>query len=167
MYEMWKKSSCFSSGHYRWYKKNYIVSTIIIDLVGEARRCECSGRSETCNSETGVCQVMLRTRLKHHYKPCYQFVIFSLFSFIDSSFYLVAVFDELFLSTLVCRPFFLLFINGVSFSWVLFDVFKCLVPVCIVRNLLYYYSLVFLSYEQLMFFSFEVIFCSYLKDDIM
>ncbi|XP_063877309.1 laminin subunit alpha-1-like isoform X1 [Scylla paramamosain] len=43
-------------GHYRWYKKDYIVSTIIIDLVGEARRCECNGRSETCDSETGVCQ---------------------------------------------------------------------------------------------------------------
>ncbi|MPC29133.1 Laminin subunit alpha-2 [Portunus trituberculatus] len=45
-----------NTGHYRWYKKNYIVSTIIIDLVGEARRCECNGRSETCNSETGACQ---------------------------------------------------------------------------------------------------------------
>ncbi|KAG0726288.1 Laminin subunit alpha-2 [Chionoecetes opilio] len=43
-------------GHYRWYKENYIVSTIIIDLVGEARRCVCNGRSETCDSETGVCK---------------------------------------------------------------------------------------------------------------
>ncbi|XP_050712288.1 laminin subunit alpha-1-like isoform X2 [Eriocheir sinensis] len=43
-------------GHYRWYKDNYITSTIIIDLVGESRRCNCNGRSETCNSETGMCQ---------------------------------------------------------------------------------------------------------------
>lgn len=46
-----------SAGHYRWYKDNYITSTIIIDLVGESRRCDCNGRSETCDSETGMCQV--------------------------------------------------------------------------------------------------------------
>lgn len=43
-------------GHYRWFKKNYTISTIIIDLVGESRPCQCNGRSETCDSETGMCQ---------------------------------------------------------------------------------------------------------------
>ncbi|XP_063590781.1 laminin subunit alpha lam-3-like isoform X2 [Penaeus indicus] len=43
-------------GFYRWYKQNHIQSTIIIDLVGESRPCRCNGRSETCDSETGVCK---------------------------------------------------------------------------------------------------------------
>ncbi|ROT86038.1 Laminin subunit alpha-1 [Penaeus vannamei] len=43
-------------GFYRWYKQNHIQSTIIIDLVGESRPCRCNGRSEACDSETGVCK---------------------------------------------------------------------------------------------------------------
>ncbi|KAK3855199.1 hypothetical protein Pcinc_038380, partial [Petrolisthes cinctipes] len=43
-------------GYYRWFKGNYTMSTIIIDLVGESRPCQCNGRSETCDRETGVCQ---------------------------------------------------------------------------------------------------------------
>ena len=45
------------AGFFRWYKDNYIQSTIIIDLVGESRPCNCNGRSETCDTETGVCLV--------------------------------------------------------------------------------------------------------------
>lgn len=44
-------------GYYRWYKRDYITSTVIIDLVGEARPCQCNGRSNMCDTETGFCQV--------------------------------------------------------------------------------------------------------------
>lgn len=37
--------------------RDYITSTVIIDLVGEARPCECNGRSNSCDTETGFCQV--------------------------------------------------------------------------------------------------------------
>ncbi|ODM90707.1 Laminin subunit alpha-1 [Orchesella cincta] len=43
-------------GFYRWYKRDYITSTVIIDLVGEAKRCECNGRAHSCDTETGHCQ---------------------------------------------------------------------------------------------------------------
>lgn len=42
-------------GFFRWYKDNYIQSTIIIDLVGESRPCNCNGRSDECDQESGVC----------------------------------------------------------------------------------------------------------------
>lgn len=51
--------SC-SAGFYRWYKENHIQSTIIIDLVGESKPCECNGRADVCDQETGVCQVSRR-----------------------------------------------------------------------------------------------------------
>nr|XP_034195684.1 laminin subunit alpha-1 isoform X1 [Osmia lignaria] len=44
-----------SIGYYRWYKNTTVTSTIVIDLVGEARRCQCNGRSEICDKETGHC----------------------------------------------------------------------------------------------------------------
>ncbi|KAG7199623.1 hypothetical protein KM043_014226 [Ampulex compressa] len=44
-----------SIGYYRWYKNTTATSTIVIDLVGQAKRCQCSGRSEICNRETGYC----------------------------------------------------------------------------------------------------------------
>lgn len=43
-------------GFYRWYKRDYITSTVIIDLIGEARRCECNGRAGSCDTETGWCK---------------------------------------------------------------------------------------------------------------
>ncbi|XP_053979211.1 laminin subunit alpha-1-like isoform X1 [Hylaeus volcanicus] len=44
-----------SIGYYRWYKNTTVTSTIIIDLVGQAKRCQCNGRSEVCDRETGYC----------------------------------------------------------------------------------------------------------------
>ncbi|XP_065577471.1 laminin subunit alpha lam-3-like isoform X2 [Artemia franciscana] len=44
-----------SIGFYRYYRPGYETSSIIIDLVGEARRCECNGRAESCDRETGYC----------------------------------------------------------------------------------------------------------------
>ncbi|XP_023288824.1 laminin subunit alpha-2 [Orussus abietinus] len=44
-----------SLGYYRWYNNSTATSTIIIELVGEARRCQCNGRSEICDRETGHC----------------------------------------------------------------------------------------------------------------
>ncbi|XP_076178093.1 laminin subunit alpha-1-like [Ptiloglossa arizonensis] len=44
-----------SIGYYRWYKNTTVTSTIVIDLVGQARRCQCNGRSEVCDRETGYC----------------------------------------------------------------------------------------------------------------
>lgn len=43
-------------GWYRWYKRDYITSTVIIDLVGEAKRCDCNGRALSCDTESGRCQ---------------------------------------------------------------------------------------------------------------
>lgn len=40
-----------SAGYYRWY--NTITNDI--DLVGQARRCQCNGRSDICDIETGHC----------------------------------------------------------------------------------------------------------------
>ena len=44
-------------GFWRHFKSDYITSTIIIDLVGQAQPCRCNGRSETCHKETGYCTV--------------------------------------------------------------------------------------------------------------
>ncbi|KZC04266.1 Laminin subunit alpha-1 [Dufourea novaeangliae] len=44
-----------SIGYYRWYQNTTVTSTIVIDLVGQARRCQCNGRSEVCDRETGYC----------------------------------------------------------------------------------------------------------------
>lgn len=46
-----------SIGYYRWYKNTTVTSTIVIDLVGEAKACQCNGRSNICNIETGYCSV--------------------------------------------------------------------------------------------------------------
>ncbi|CAL7932952.1 unnamed protein product [Xylocopa violacea] len=44
-----------SIGYFRWYKNTTVTSTIVIDLVGEARRCQCNRRSDVCDTETGYC----------------------------------------------------------------------------------------------------------------
>ena len=46
-----------SIGFYRWYDKEVNTATILIQLVGEARPCECNNRSDTCDIETGFCLV--------------------------------------------------------------------------------------------------------------
>ena len=46
-----------SIGYYRWYNNTTVTSTIVIDLVGEAKPCQCNGRSDICNIETGHCLV--------------------------------------------------------------------------------------------------------------
>lgn len=46
-----------SIGFYRWYDKDINTATILIQLIGEAKPCECNNRSETCDIETGLCQV--------------------------------------------------------------------------------------------------------------
>ncbi|XP_068083310.1 laminin subunit alpha-1 [Anabrus simplex] len=44
-----------SIGFYRWYDNSTASSTIVIRLVGEARPCQCNGRSKVCHIETGHC----------------------------------------------------------------------------------------------------------------
>ena len=46
-----------SRGYYRRFKHDYISTTVIVELVGESHPCQCNGRSETCEKETGFCQV--------------------------------------------------------------------------------------------------------------
>lgn len=48
-----------SIGFYRWYKNTTTTSTIVIDLVGQAKRCQCNGRSDVCDIETGYCTVSI------------------------------------------------------------------------------------------------------------
>ena len=42
-------------GFYRWYKEHFVTSEIIIDLVGGVKRCNCNGRTNQCDPETGEC----------------------------------------------------------------------------------------------------------------
>lgn len=44
-------------GFYRRFKHDYLTSNVLLDLVGEAHPCQCNGRSETCDRETGRCMV--------------------------------------------------------------------------------------------------------------
>ncbi|XP_032674953.1 laminin subunit alpha-1 isoform X4 [Odontomachus brunneus] len=44
-----------SFGYYRWHMNTTAVSTVVVDLVGQARRCQCNGRSDVCDRETGYC----------------------------------------------------------------------------------------------------------------
>ena len=55
----YKSTSCQDPGigFYRWYKEHYVTSEIIIDLIGDAKRCECNGRANKCHPETGLCLV--------------------------------------------------------------------------------------------------------------
>jgi len=57
-------------GYYRWYKKEYITSTVIIDLIGEARACQCNGRSSLCDTETGRCQNCSDNTGGNHCEEC-------------------------------------------------------------------------------------------------
>ncbi|XP_064107459.1 laminin subunit alpha lam-3-like isoform X1 [Macrobrachium nipponense] len=59
-----------SRGFFRWHSKKYPHSEIIIDLVGESRPCNCNGRSETCNRETGVCQNCRENTMGPHCEVC-------------------------------------------------------------------------------------------------
>lgn len=54
----YNSSSCQdpSLGYFRYYNTS-VSSTIIIQTVGEARQCECNGRSSICNVDTGSCKV--------------------------------------------------------------------------------------------------------------
>ena len=42
-------------GYYRQYKAGYVESEIIIDLVGDSVPCQCNGRADSCESDTGHC----------------------------------------------------------------------------------------------------------------
>lgn len=65
----YNSSSCQnpSIGFYRWYNPYLVNGTIIINLIGEAKPCECNGRSNICDTETGHCLVSgnLSSSLKH------------------------------------------------------------------------------------------------------
>ena len=50
-------------GFYRWHKQHFVTSEIVIDLVGEAKRCQCNGRTNKCHPETGECLVSRYLRL--------------------------------------------------------------------------------------------------------
>ncbi|KAL6255156.1 hypothetical protein P5V15_013489 [Pogonomyrmex californicus] len=59
-----------SIGFYRWYKNTTATSTIVIDLVGQARRCQCNGRSEVCDRETGYCLNCRENTVGAHCNVC-------------------------------------------------------------------------------------------------
>ena len=48
--------------YYRWYVGSFITSEILLDLVGESRKCKCNYRTEECHPETGVCMGRERER---------------------------------------------------------------------------------------------------------
>ena len=45
--------------YYRWYGEHFITSEILLDLVGESRKCKCNYRTEECHPETGACMVRI------------------------------------------------------------------------------------------------------------
>ncbi|XP_050425592.1 laminin subunit alpha-1 isoform X2 [Adelges cooleyi] len=53
----YQSSSCQdpSLGYFRYYNSS-VSATIIIQTVGEAKQCQCNGRSNVCNVETGNCE---------------------------------------------------------------------------------------------------------------
>ncbi|XP_072763928.1 laminin subunit alpha-1 isoform X2 [Anoplolepis gracilipes] len=59
-----------SIGFYRWYKNTTATSTIVIDLVGQARRCQCNGRSSVCDRETGYCLNCRENTIGAHCNVC-------------------------------------------------------------------------------------------------
>ncbi|XP_052132560.1 laminin subunit alpha-1, partial [Frankliniella occidentalis] len=54
----YSSSSCQdpSIGFFRWHDRSAVHSTIVIQMVGEARPCQCNGRSSVCDVETGHCR---------------------------------------------------------------------------------------------------------------
>lgn len=87
----YNSSSCQdpSIGFYRWYDNNSISSTIVIQLVGEARPCQCNQRSRVCNIETGYCLVSLKvkmTMLDYRRIAC---IFIYLFEFLWASIYFI------------------------------------------------------------------------------
>nr|XP_012216711.1 PREDICTED: laminin subunit alpha-1-like [Linepithema humile] len=59
-----------SVGFYRWYKNTTATSTIVIDLVGQAKRCQCNSRSEVCDRETGYCLNCRENSIGAHCNVC-------------------------------------------------------------------------------------------------
>ncbi|XP_015607311.1 laminin subunit alpha-1 [Cephus cinctus] len=59
-----------SVGFYRWYNNSTATSTIVIDLIGQARRCQCNGRSEICDKETGYCLDCRHNTAGNHCDVC-------------------------------------------------------------------------------------------------
>lgn len=55
-----------SIGHYRWYNNTTVTSTIVINLIGESIPCQCNGRSDICDIETGHCLVRYCTLRRNH-----------------------------------------------------------------------------------------------------
>lgn len=54
----YNSSSCQdpSLGYFRYYNMS-TSATIIVQTVGEARQCDCNGRSTICDIDTGSCKV--------------------------------------------------------------------------------------------------------------
>ncbi|KAK6631889.1 hypothetical protein RUM44_006919 [Polyplax serrata] len=59
-----------SIGFFRWYDKDVNTATILIQLVGEARPCDCNNRSTTCDIETGFCQKCAHNTGGPHCERC-------------------------------------------------------------------------------------------------
>lgn len=60
----YNSSSCQdpSLGYFRYYNTS-ASATIIVQTVGEARQCDCNGRSSICDIDTGSCKVCSCHRL--------------------------------------------------------------------------------------------------------
>lgn len=49
-----------ANGHYRWKSPDVIgMEKTLDDFVGESYPCNCNGRSETCDPDTGHCKVTI------------------------------------------------------------------------------------------------------------
>lgn len=59
-----------SIGFYRWYDKNVHTATIVIQLIGEAKPCECNNRSSICDIESGYCQNCEQNTGGHYCERC-------------------------------------------------------------------------------------------------
>lgn len=46
-----------------------VAGTIVINLEGDAKPCQCNGRAKACDPKTGVCLVSLEFDLKFYSPP--------------------------------------------------------------------------------------------------